>query len=244
MTTRPAPSGRPQPLQVGRVGQVVEDQCPSALGARQPGHEAACGSVRVRVRIARADRASRLREPAMTASLVLAVTQTRTSTARALHRAGRIPPPAASCRCRPGRPGPPRSPRRGSAPRPGLGTGRRQAGAGFRPLEIRIGERRDDPGHQRPGGRRRLRTLRDHADTHSCRTRRPTGEPWLGRGQVLQALAAGRSGLAGRPGTTWALVLRARSLRAAIPHAQRNHVPKPHASGRCRVWPCFAKSSG
>jgi hypothetical protein len=55
--------GRPQPVQVGQVGQVVEDQRPAPLGAREPGGEAGRGVARVGVRVARADRAGRPREP-------------------------------------------------------------------------------------------------------------------------------------------------------------------------------------
>ena len=244
-------SGRPYPGQVGHVSQIVEDQRPRALGVREPGREAARGGLRVSVRVARADRAGRLGVPG----------EDRLPGARgdpdqdvdgpgAAQRQGvrggelRLARAALGGRRRLGR----------------LAVGqhhalagpqtRLQTGTGLQALEVGIGQRRDDSGHQRPGGRRRrLSTLRDHADSLSRGTRRPAGVARPGRGQVLHGRAAEAPGQGRRrrsiPGRRryLTLVVRAKSLRATILHVH-TFTAKRHASSGRGVWPCLGRSFG
>ena len=209
-------SGRPQSVQVGHVGQVVEDQGPPPLGPGEPGGEAARVGRRAGVRVARADRAGRLREPGDDrlpaggadpdqhvggAGVPQGVSELHGELRLAgasLSRQGRLGLLAV-----------------GQHHRLAGEQARLQVDPGLQALEVAVGERRDVARHQHLRVRRRPGTLRDHVDS-------------LSRNTVLTPPGAGGRYppvMAARPPHP-ALIVSARSRRATILHLPRSPVPK------------------
>ena len=184
------PAGH-RPSRLPRSARSSRIRAHAPLGPGEPGDEPARGVLRVRVRIARADRAGRPREPG----------------------ADRVPAACGDPDQDVDRPGVPQrvgelhgqlrlaGTALGGRGRLGLlavgqhhGLAGKQARLQVDPrlqaLEVGVDQGRDDPRHQHLPGRRRSGPLRDHVNSLSRGTRRPAGDP---------ASAAANSSMCERP---------------------------------------------